>query len=258
MRMEVLTDPSAVPKAWSRQYDRMASIFAKILARKRGKVAEVGCGAGQLTIPLAKRIVDVDFVLVDRFADTKTGSYSRSHRALISNLKKAKLKRRFRIVVSDYAKWITLQDEGAYDAVISSEFLPEIDSLELRWFMNECYRLLRPGGVTVHSFLSPIPRNSRQKLVITADSNPLWTRTPPKEWFSPRPELVVKEMRKVGFQRIRRIIARSCLILKGDAARSELGKWEVRESFYERHRKQLNQGGLEIPDWAIISGVKTS
>jgi hypothetical protein len=68
----------------------------------------------------------------------------------------------------------------------------------------------------------------------------------------------MKEMRRVGFERIRKIIARSRLILKGDAARSELRKWEVRESFFETHRKQLNHSGLEIPDWVIISGVKTS
>lgn len=257
MRAEILTDSSKVEGAWSRQYDRLAGIFADIVGKKNRRIAEIGCGRGQLTIPLAKRAANVQFVLVDRFADTRTGSYSKSYKALVSNLKKAKLKGRTRIVVSDYLKWITAQDDETYNAIISSEFLPEIDSAEVRHLMHECSRLLKPRGVTVHSFLSPIPRNSRQRLLIIADSNPVWTRTPPREWFSPRPELVIKQLRESDFQRIRRITIRSHLIMKADAAKSSLKSWEVKASFHETHKKQLNKSGLEIPDWIIISGVKS-
>jgi cyclopropane fatty-acyl-phospholipid synthase-like methyltransferase len=256
MRAEILTDPSEVEAAWSKQYDRLAGIFADIVGKKNRRIAEIGCGGGQLTISLAKRAASAQFVLVDRFADTRTGSYSKNYKALVSNLKKAKLRERARIVVSDYLKWITTQDDETYDAVISSEFLPEIDSAEVGHFVRECYRLLKTRGVTAHSFLSPIPRNSRQRLVITADSNPVWTRTPPKEWFSPRPELVIKELRESGFQRIRKSMIRSHLIMKADAAKSGLRSWEVKASFYETHKKQLNKSGLEIPDWVIIWGVK--
>ena len=150
MRAEILTDPSEVEAAWSEQYDRLAGIFADIVGKKNRRIAEIGCGGGQLTIPLAKRTATVQFVLVDRFADTRTGSYSKNYKALVSNLKKAKLRERARIVVSDYLKWITTQDDETYNAAISSEFLPEIDSAEVRHFMQACYRLLKPRGVTVH------------------------------------------------------------------------------------------------------------
>ena len=253
---ETVTKPSDLEAAWSKQYDRLARIFAKTLGKKNRRVAEIGCGRGQLTIPLAKQAANVQLVLVDRFADTKTGSYSKSYKLLVSNLRKAKLKGRARIVVSDYLKWVTAQSDGTYDAVISTEFLPEIDSAEVRHFMQACYRLLKPRGVTIHSFLSPIPRNSRQRLMIIADSNPVWTRTPPKEWFSPRPERVIRELRNSGFQQIRRITIRSHLIIKADAAESSLKSWEVKASFYEAYKKQLNKSGLEIPDWIIFSGVK--
>jgi cyclopropane fatty-acyl-phospholipid synthase-like methyltransferase len=256
MRAETLTDPLEVEAAWARQYDRVARIFANMLGKNRGRIVEVGCGDGKLTIPLANHAASLQFVLVDRFADTKRGSYSGSYKALVENLEKAKLKGRARIAVSDYLEWIRTEDDETYDAVISSEFLPEIDSAEVRHFMQECYRLLKPRGVTVHSFLSPVARNSRQRLVIEADSNPVWTRTPPKEWFSPRPKLVIRQLRESGFQRIRRITARSHLIMKADAAKNVFRSWEVGASFYGAHKKQLNGSGLEIPDWIIISGVK--
>jgi hypothetical protein len=116
---------------------------------------------------------------------------------------------------------------------------------------------LKSGGVTIHSFLSPISRNSRQRLLITADSNPIWTNTPPKEWFSPKPELVIEELRKSGFQRIRKTTFRSHLIMKADAARSWLKGAEVKASFHEKHKTQLNREGLEVPDWIIVSGSKS-
>ena len=257
MRTETLTKPLEFAAAWSKQYERLARIFADMLGERVRVTAEIGCGDGQLTIPLAKHAPNLQFILVDRFADTAHGSYSHNYKALRSSLKKTKLMKHARIVVSDYLRWITTQDDETYDAVISCEFLPEIDSAETKQFIRECYRLLKPRGVTVHSFLSPVPRNIRQRLLITADSNPMWTKTPPKEWFSPKPKLVIKELKRSGFQRIRRIIIRSNLIIKADAARSQLKKWEIKDSFFQAHKKLLNTGGFEIPDWVIISGIKS-
>jgi cyclopropane fatty-acyl-phospholipid synthase-like methyltransferase len=256
MRTEIITDPSELEFAWFKQYERLARIFLNGLGNQNREIVEIGCGSGQLTIPLAKYAPRLQFVLVDRFSDTKTGSYFKSHKTLLLNLKKARLKRRTSIAVSDYLKWVRHQGDERYDAIISSEFLPEISSTETGGFIRECYRILRSGGVTTHSFLSPIPRNSRQKLVILADSNPVWTKTPPKEWFSPNPKLVIKELSRSGFHRTREIKIRSHMIVKGDAASKMLKSWEVKAKFYEAHKVFLNESGLEIPDWIIVSGIK--
>jgi hypothetical protein len=89
----------------------------------------------ELTIPLAKHAVNAQFVLVDRFLGR---NYSQNYMALESNLKRAKLMRRALIVASDYLRWISTQGDEEYDAVISSEFLPEIDSVETHQFIQEC------------------------------------------------------------------------------------------------------------------------
>ncbi len=123
-------------------------------------------------------------------------------------------------------------------------------------FLSECYRVVRPGGLTVHSFLSPIARNRRQRLMIEADSNPKWTRTPPKEWFSPKPALVVSVLRRVGFRNLRTERIESNLIIKGDAVRSFLHSWDVRNDFWKTYKSQLVIGGLEVPDWMIVSSRK--
>lgn len=257
MRTEIVAKPSEVRATWSKQYERLARILANVLGKESRELVEIGCGSGQLTVPLMKQMPDSKFVLVDTFANAITAFYSKTrYEALVSNLRKTRLLGRTSIVVSDYLKWNKRQDDEVYDAIISSEFLPEIGRGEAGQFIRECYRLVRPRGVTTHSFLSSIHRNSRQKLLIEADSNPVWTRTPPKEWFSPKPELIIKELRQSGFQRTRKIKVTSHLIIKGDAAKSLLKRWHVRPSFYEAHRSQLNRSGLEIPDWIIVSGIK--
>jgi cyclopropane fatty-acyl-phospholipid synthase-like methyltransferase len=228
----------------------VATEFASRLGNKPGKIAEVGCGGGRLTIPLMKLLRNSEFALVDRFADTTTWV---RREVLAVSLRKAKLRRRAHVVISDYLKWIRAEHDAAYDGVISCEFLPEITRLGIGNFFPECFRVLKPGGVTIHCFWSPMPANSRQRLVIIADSDPTWTRTPPEEWFSPRPTLVMRELRRAGFTHLRKVVLKSRLILRGEVAKIELERWKVRPSFYEKYRKPIDEDGLEFPDWIIIS-----
>jgi cyclopropane fatty-acyl-phospholipid synthase-like methyltransferase len=257
MKTHILTRSFEVGAGWNSQYDKLAVKFAKSLGNRSRKIAEIGSGTGRLTVRLMKLLGGSQFVLVDRFTDTRTGSYSKSYEMLTANLEKGKLKHRTHVVISDYLKWIRTQDDGAFDGVISCEFLPEITMRGMSRFIQECYRVLKPSGVTVHCFWSPTPRNSRQRLVIAADSDPTWTRTPPEEWFSPEPVLVMSELRKAGFKHVGKATFMSHLVLRGEAAKSELRRWEVRPSFYETYRKSLDKRGLEFPDWIIISAKKS-
>ena len=49
----------------------------------------------------------------------------------------------------------------------------------------------------------------------------------------------------------------SHLVLKGEAAKTELKRWEIKPNFYETYRKSLVRSGLELPDWIIISAEKS-
>jgi SAM-dependent methyltransferase len=233
----------------------VATEFAARLGYKPGRIAEVGCGGGRLTIPLMKILDDSEFVLVDKFADPTPWV---GREVLAANLKKARLRRRAHVVISDYLKWIRLEHDAAYDGAISCEFLPEITRLGMGQFFRECFRVLKPAGVAVHCFWSPMPRNSRQRLVIIADSDPTWTRTPPAEWFSPKPTLVMGELRRAGFTNLRKGTLKSRLILRGQTAKAELDRWEVMPGFYEKYRRTIDKEGLEFPDWIIISAKKPS
>lgn len=250
--LEVVDDPKEVDAAYARQYDKLATVFASILP-SRGMIAEIGSGKGQLTIPLAKLRPRSRFELVDSFS----GPYAGTLRQLKQAVTREKLRGRVKVHNSDFLDWISYEYSDKYSAIISSEFLPEISSYELKMFLPQCYRVLRRGGSTIHSFLSPTPRNPRQRLLMQADADPRWTKTPPKEWFSPKPTLVISALKRMGFRSVRLRRIKSNLTTKSDAAKELLRTWDVRDSFWKRYESRLVKDGLEIPDWIIISGSKS-
>src|SRR5712691_12542404 len=250
--VQIVDDLRKVESAYAHQYENLARKVADLVPTRKGILAEIGCGKGQLTIPLAKLLPRHRFNVVDKF----TGAYSGTLIPLNKALSHAKLTGRVKVHKADYLDWLWEEFSDKYVGVISSEFLPEIDSYELSMFLSECYRVARPGGLTVHSFLSPIARNRRQRLLIEADSNPKWTKTPPKEWFSPKPALVMSELRRKGFRNLHVEKIKSNLIIKADAVRNFLHGWDVKNTFWKTHKVVLVTEGLEVPDWLIVSGRK--
>src|SRR5713101_2839223 len=174
LKTRPIADPKDLESSWDQQYARLAKEFARMLPRTRGVLVEVGCGKGQLTIPLAKTAPGYRIIALDRYV----GSYRRNQARIFSTIASNGLKRRIKVVVRDYTAWLTSQPNGKHDGIISSEFLPEITSKGMTGFFSQCHRILKPGGVTIHSFLSRQPRNDRQSRLIEADSDPRWTKTP--------------------------------------------------------------------------------
>ena len=249
--MKSVSDPEELESAWSQQYAQLAAQFSRMLPRI-GVVVEIGCGRGQLTIPLSEKMSRLQIVGVDRFK----GPYSGSHAELLSALAIQGKRIGVKIVVSDYHSWLTSQPDSEYDAIVSSEFLPELDSASMRDFFVNCYRVIKYGGRTIHSFLSPEARNVRQRRLIEADSDPRWSKTPPVEWFSPDPKRVVEFLKTARFKRPRTARLRSGLLIRSLAAKQTLREWDVRRSYWISHRTELEDEGLEVPDWIIIGAKK--
>lgn len=252
MKIRSISNPDLLDATWNEQYTRVAQQFSRKLSRKNGLLVEIGCGRGQLTIPLWQKVRRLQIIAVDRFAGPYSGNQREFQAALAGLPKSARVK----AVISDYRSWLSRQPDSAFDAVISSEFLPEIDSNGMRRFFDECYRVLNKSGITIHSFLSARPRNAKQRRLLEADSNPKWTKTPPVEWFSPPDKLAINDLNRAGFRRVQKTMCKSGLVVRSEAARQLLADWDVRKSYWSSHREELERDGLEIPDWIIIDGLK--
>src|SRR2546425_6663731 len=100
--VQVVDDPKKVEDAYARQYENLASKIANLVPTRRGVLAEIGCGEGQLTIPLAKLLPRHRFSVVDAFTGAYSGTLDRLNQALF----RAKLKSRVRVNVADYLDWL--------------------------------------------------------------------------------------------------------------------------------------------------------
>jgi SAM-dependent methyltransferase len=175
---------------------------------------------------------------------------------LVARLKQAGTRRRVRVVRANALRWLSSQRADRFDAVLSSELLPELDTNQMQSLFIESHRVLRPGGVTVHVILSPNPANSRQRLVIEADSDPRWTRRPPRKWFSPSAAHTVRALAAAGFPSPRSRRGPGGLTARGEAAQALLKRWGVRADFTRTYAGSLRKGGLELPDWIVAFGSK--
>ena len=233
------------------EYARLAHRVSEVLPRRRLRLAEMGCGDGRLTIPLARAMPSAQLTAIDSFR----GPYRKSRRELSRRVGRAGLSRRVEVVSQDGLRWLERQRPESLDAIVSSEFLPELTSKELASFFAGSFRATRDGGLAVHIFLSPRARNPAQRLVIRADSDPRWNRHPSREWFSPPPTLVESALGEVGFRQVRFRNVRSRLRFVGTAASAQLRSWRVRAAFGRRHLSRP-EAGIELPDWIIAQGQR--
>jgi ubiquinone/menaquinone biosynthesis C-methylase UbiE len=248
----VLSEHDRGERAWQAQRRRLARRLVRHLPRGGTRAVDLGGGRGQITIPLAQLAPSYHFLVVDRFA----GPYAKHRQRLRSSAAANGVSRRIASVRSDALAWLRAQPSQCFDAILSSEFLPQLTSTQTREVLVECHRCLRPTGVTAHLFLSPTARNRRQAMFIEAESDPRWTRRPPPEWFSPPPGLVKRQMRAAGLRSLAVERLPSRLAVRGDAARHLLSHLAVKRAFLEAHGAAIDTRGLEVPDWVIVSGTK--
>lgn len=253
VRIGLLDIPSLAGE-WDRHYSALAGCAARLLPRGSTDILEVGSGRGQFTIPLALRAPEVHIVAIDAFR----GPYASGGPALVESLRRTGSGDRVTVIRGDGLKWLHRHRVGGFQGVLSSEFLPDVKANEMATFFRDCFRVLDPGGTTLHVFLSPTPRNSSQRLVIEADSDPKWTRHVPREWFSPQPRLARTSLSEAGFVDVRLKLVPSRVRFTRDAAVWQLRRWGVRASFARQYGIDKGLRFLELPDWVVLSGKKAS
>lgn len=103
------------------------------------RVLDLACGFGKSTLPFARRFPGAQVQGVDLAAPCLRVA---AHTANLENLDNVRLSQR------NAAE--TGLDEGGFDLVTSTMFLHEVPTKVLDRVLDECFRLLEPGGRMVH------------------------------------------------------------------------------------------------------------
>jgi len=240
-RKIVASSPSDLSKAWTRYYDRLAAHFVEQIGQRRFKVMlEAGCGRGQLTIPLLRRLPkSVKMVAID----SSKGPYASWLKELSHELRERGLERRVQPIRSD-ARRIKGVKDSSVDIVVSNELFCDLplDS-QLEKALREFYRILRPGGFMIHGEWSSSPAAEPQAFLV-------------KHWPSWTPDQLFSIMRKSGFHDFQITYFETTIHFGYENALEELQTWGATEKFLKRNNKMLKREGIELPYEHVVQCEK--
>jgi ubiquinone/menaquinone biosynthesis C-methylase UbiE len=235
------SSPGDLAKARTKYYDRLSDHFLDQIGPRRFRVVlEAGCGKGQLTLPLVRKLPEnVKMIAID----SSRGPYAGWLKELGLELRKTRLEKRVRLIRSD-ARWIKSVKDESVDLVVSNELLCDLPyDLQLEKALGEFYRILRPGGFMIHGEWSSSPAVEPQAFLV-------------KHWPSWTPDQLFAIMRKNGFRNFQVSYFDTTIHFGYENAVEELRSWGATENLLKRYDKLLIRDGIELPFEHIVQCQK--
>lgn len=229
-------------------YERLATFLVENLDFEDVSIIlEAGCGSGQLTIPFARKVMQLKPSFTVIALDLSAGPYRGDLDVLKSRHRKKRLEGLITRVNADVRNMDVIASESV-DLVVSNETLCELDRNGLEMALREFYRVLKSGRQMVHGELIQAFENDAQRLTIEANLCSLETSLPRPEWVSPFSDEVAALLHKIGFGEITVRYFETNLKFKGfNVALRKLRQWHVDPMFVKKHLRDIKRCGLEYP-----------
>jgi SAM-dependent methyltransferase len=224
--------PGDLAPARYRYYGRLAGHFVREIGTFRVQtVLEAGCGRGELTIPLLRKLpISTRLIAVD----SSKGPYAGWLNEFVTRLQRSGFDRRVSVIKSDVRRLAEV-DEESVEVIVSNELVCDLPRrAQLEKALREFYRVLRPGGIMVHGEWLSCPTAGPQDLRI-------------KHWPSWTPDQLFVLMRDVGFHGFRVTYFDTTMHLGYQNAIGELRTWGATDQMLKRYDKMLKRQGMELP-----------
>ena len=233
-------------------YERLAKFLLDNLdLGKVSVILETGCGRGQLTIPLAKKVNEIKEKFKVFALDISADPYKGDLEILKKNVQKEKLEKVIMPIKGDVRNIKAIEDESI-DLIISNELFCDLDRKGLESALMEFYRILKPNRQMAHGELNLAAENEAQKLLIEANAYSLETTQPKPEWFSPFSDEVAALMHKIGFKNITVKYFETNVKMNFNKSIEKLKEWKTDLAFIERRLNDLKRYGMEFPMEHVI------
>src|SRR2546426_2505415 len=233
--------PEELVSARAKYYDQLADTCLNQVGPRRFRtILEAGCGKGQLTLPLLRRLPRHGEMTA---VDSSRGPYSGWLDELGKTLRKTEFEKRVRLIRSDTKRIKGVEDESV-DIIVSNELLCDLpyDS-QLEKALGEFYRILRPRGFMIHGEWSSSPAVEPQAFLV-------------KHWPSWTPDQLFAIMRRVGFDKFQVTYFGTTIHFGYVNAIKELRGWGATETLLKRYDKLLKRQGIELPFEHVVQCQK--
>ncbi len=229
--------PADIARAYSLYYSRMAEHFSRLIKPSRPSlVLEAGCGRGQLTIPLLKKLPGQTRLIG---VDSSTGPYNGWLDELEQRVRQLGLGGQVHLLQTDARKMSRIRPEKV-DAVISNELLCDLpQETQLEKALKEFHRVLRPGGLMVHGEWSSFPEDKAQPFMI-------------KHWPTWNPDQLFLLMSRAGFRDFQTTYFDTTIRFDYRAAVEELRNWGSSADTIKQNDRKLRSHGMQLPFEHIV------
>jgi SAM-dependent methyltransferase len=229
--------PKDLVGARNKYYDRLADHFLREIGPIRVRtILEAGCGRGQLTIPLLRKLPAYTRMIA---VDSAKGPYAGWVNELIATLHSRGLEQRVRVLDSDVRHLKDVEAESV-DAVVSNELICDLPRKpQLQKALREFSRVLRPRGLMVHGEWSSFPAAGPQGFMV-------------RHWPTWNPDQLFSLMRNEGFHSFRVTYYDTTIHLGYENAVEELRTWGATARLLKREDKLLRQQGIDLPFEHVI------
>ena len=224
--------PKDLAAALDKYYDRLTEHFlGEIGSSQIRTILEAGCGRGQLTIPLLKKLPTSTKMIA---VDSSKGPYAGWLNELIGKLHNMGLEDRVRVVNSD-VRHLDDIDAETVDAVVSNELICDLPrKAQFQKALREFYRILRPHGIMVHGEWSSFPTSRPKGFRI-------------RHWPTWNPDQLFALMKEEGFHDFRVTYFDTTIHLGYENAVEELRRWGATEKLLKREDWRLRHQGIDLP-----------
>jgi cyclopropane fatty-acyl-phospholipid synthase-like methyltransferase len=228
---------------WREGYTRLAEFTSSLLPNSsQSTIVELGCGRGQLTIPLA-RFYNGEIVCVDMSKICME--------TLQKTVDASGIDDRIDLITSGAED---IQLNGAkFDAVLSNFFVGWLSQDAAQRVMEKTFDLLREGGITIHSDFIPEAHSPAQAIAIEQGKS-VNNFSPSAKWWNPNEFSDV--LRESGLKEIKIESFDWNLKFKYEDAVEQLKSWGARPVFISSKKRELRDYGLEIPKSFVLSARK--
>ncbi|WP_455392733.1 class I SAM-dependent methyltransferase [[Eubacterium] cellulosolvens] len=250
--MAEITDPKAVDEALFEYHTTLAAFMLDKLENKSiNRILEIGPGPGTFTIPFLREL-NYDFEIL-YCVDPYPGPYKGDRKLLEEKIAAHRLKAKVEVLERDVREIDEILSD--IDLVIGHEVLCDLTATQAEEVLVNCHRVLKAGGVFLHSELSPGAKNRGEELVHIMND---YSEEPISDtnWFSPTAAELESSANRVGFSEIKVEEFKIPLKLKGPAVVELVKRWKIKTEFLEKYRDEIANSGIEFPSEQVFICTK--
>jgi SAM-dependent methyltransferase len=234
------SEENDLSRLWKRGYLRFAEHISSLLPDSEDTIIlELGCGSGQLTLPLASKL-EGEIIAVDSSAENVE--------MLKKKLKTMGLEKRVEARISD-AKDLFF-DKGSIDSAISNFFFGWVDEIKADQIIKIINNALKDGGISLHSDFLPTAGTLAQAIAIE-QGRPENNLDPSVKWWTP--EEISEIVRKEGFDDIDVKYFDWDVRFDYQIAVEQLKRWGAKPEFISSKEEDLRKHGMELPISFIVT-----